>query len=140
MDYKLETSWEYPRSAEYCSQGSESGTECSEDDSAEGSPFDYASRLSAEQRVHECAVRIIRYSSTYPHSRAGAIVSCAYQSVDDHYSGGLGSHRNSWAPFTSAIDWKVANWAKMRGPGSTAFSELLAISGVSILFLMKTIG
>ena len=129
MDYKLETSWEHPRS-------SWSGTEYNEDDSTQDS-FDNASlrRLFAERRIQKCAARVIRYSSTYPHSQAGAIVSHANQSLEDLYSGGLGSHRNPWAPFTSEIDWKVAHWAKMCGPGSTAFSELLAIGGVSIILL-----
>ncbi|KAG9315400.1 hypothetical protein JVU11DRAFT_4549 [Chiua virens] len=35
-------------------------------------------------------------------------------------------------PFTSQLDWEVAHWAKMRGPGSTAVSELLSINGVSL--------
>lgn len=38
---------------------------------------------------------------------------------------------NQWAPFTSQVDWEVARWAKLRGPGSTAFTELLAIPSVS---------
>ncbi|KAK7451302.1 hypothetical protein VKT23_012643 [Stygiomarasmius scandens] len=37
---------------------------------------------------------------------------------------------NPWAPFTSRIDWEVAQWAKMRGSGSTAFTDLLSIEGV----------
>lgn len=37
---------------------------------------------------------------------------------------------NPWAPFASRIDWEVAKWAKLRGSGSTAFSDLLAIEGV----------
>ena len=43
------------------------------------------------------------------------------------------SRRNPWAPFTSHIDWAVARWAKLRGPGSTAFTELLKIEGVGYL-------
>lgn len=35
-----------------------------------------------------------------------------------------------WAPFSSRMEWEVARWAKLRGPGSTAFSELLGIDGV----------
>jgi hypothetical protein len=35
-----------------------------------------------------------------------------------------------WAPFHSQRDWEIAQWAKMRGPTSTAMTELLAISGV----------
>ncbi|KAJ3998439.1 hypothetical protein F5050DRAFT_1798464 [Lentinula boryana] len=42
-----------------------------------------------------------------------------------------GQSLNPWAPFISKIDWKVAHWAKLRGPSSTSFSELLAIDGVS---------
>ena len=37
---------------------------------------------------------------------------------------------NPYAPFTSRIDWQLARWAKLRGPGSTAFSDLLAIEEV----------
>ncbi|KAJ7796041.1 hypothetical protein B0H13DRAFT_2392831 [Mycena leptocephala] len=37
---------------------------------------------------------------------------------------------NPYAPFTSKIDWEVAKWAKLRGAGSTAFSDLLNIEGV----------
>jgi hypothetical protein len=36
----------------------------------------------------------------------------------------------SWAPFRSECDWKVAHWAKMRGPSSSAMTELLAIPEV----------
>ncbi|KAF8958080.1 hypothetical protein BDZ97DRAFT_1906593 [Flammula alnicola] len=35
-----------------------------------------------------------------------------------------------WAPFQSKMDWEVARWAKLRGQGSTAFTDLLAIDGV----------
>lgn len=42
-----------------------------------------------------------------------------------------GSQENIWAPFTSRMEWEVAQWAKLRGPGSTSFSEFLEIEGVS---------
>ena len=42
----------------------------------------------------------------------------------------VGATRNEWAPFVSRLDWEIASWAKLRGPGSTAFSELLSIDGV----------
>ena len=35
-----------------------------------------------------------------------------------------------WAPFWSQCDWECAQWAKMRGPMSTAVTELLAIPEV----------
>ncbi|KAF8873438.1 hypothetical protein BD779DRAFT_1477022 [Infundibulicybe gibba] len=37
---------------------------------------------------------------------------------------------NIWAPFKSQLDWEVAKWAKLRGPGSTAFTELLKLQGI----------
>lgn len=49
-----------------------------------------------------------------------------YQSRVPH----VGDPGNIFAPFQSELDWKVARWAKLRGPGSTAVSELLEISGV----------
>lgn len=42
----------------------------------------------------------------------------------------LDGSENPYAPFTSRLDWEVARWAKLRGPGSTAFSDLLAIEEV----------
>jgi hypothetical protein len=38
---------------------------------------------------------------------------------------------NLYAPFTSKLDWEIARWAKLRGPSSTAMSELLKVEGVS---------
>ncbi|KIJ62538.1 hypothetical protein HYDPIDRAFT_135569 [Hydnomerulius pinastri MD-312] len=38
---------------------------------------------------------------------------------------------NPYAPFRSHMDWSFARWAKMRGPGSTAVSELLSIDGLA---------
>ncbi|KAN0140483.1 hypothetical protein V8E53_001692 [Lactarius tabidus] len=34
---------------------------------------------------------------------------------------------STWAPFHSKCDWDIALWAKLRGPSSTAFTELLQI-------------
>ena len=42
---------------------------------------------------------------------------------------------SEWAPFSTRIDWEVARWAKLRGPSSTALSELLKIDGVCCLFV-----
>lgn len=40
-----------------------------------------------------------------------------------------------WGAFQSQIDWEFARWAKLRGPSSTAVSDLLNIDGVSLLLL-----
>ena len=38
---------------------------------------------------------------------------------------------NEWAPFSTRMEWEIAQWAKLRGPSSTALTELLKIDGVS---------
>ena len=38
---------------------------------------------------------------------------------------------NIYSPFQSKADWEFARWAKRRGVGSTAASELMGIDGVS---------
>ncbi|KAJ7501282.1 hypothetical protein B0H11DRAFT_2373354 [Mycena galericulata] len=49
----------------------------------------------------------------------------------ERYKAGSGDPTNIWAPFTSKLEWELARWAKLRGPGSTAFTDLLKISGVT---------
>jgi hypothetical protein len=39
---------------------------------------------------------------------------------------------NPYAPFLFRTDWEIAKWGKLRGPSSTAFTELLEIPGVSL--------
>ncbi|KAJ7847290.1 hypothetical protein B0H13DRAFT_2406447 [Mycena leptocephala] len=51
-------------------------------------------------------------------------------SAEQQYSDKLGATGNIYAPFGSKMDWEVARWAKLRGSGSTAFTDLLKIEGV----------
>jgi hypothetical protein len=44
-----------------------------------------------------------------------------------------------FSPFSSKLEWDVAHWAKMRGPSSTAFNELIEIEGVSIVNWQATL-
>jgi hypothetical protein len=37
---------------------------------------------------------------------------------------------NPYAPFASQLDWDIAKWAKLRGPGCTSFGEMMNIPGV----------
>lgn len=53
----------------------------------------------------------------------------AYQRYQEEVAEGPDSV-NEWAPFESRVDWEIARWAKLRGPGSSALDELLAIEGV----------
>jgi hypothetical protein len=73
---------------------------------------------------------VVRYSDKYPNRQAGAPTQKT-QSGDDIYRTALHDSSNPWAPFSSQMDWEIAKWAKLRGAGSTAFSDLLAIKGVS---------
>lgn len=55
-----------------------------------------------------------------------------------------GDGENFYRPFANRIDWEFAKWAKTRGPGSNAVSELLKIKGVcslltGICFVVLTI-
>ena len=137
-------SWEPPHSSQDWGQlGSEKTViaDLDENDNSEDPILDYTSHcFSAEQRVHECTACIIRYSLKCPHSNAGAVVSFVGQTVDNHYSSSLGSCCNPWTPFTSEIDWKIAYWVKMCGPGSTVFSDLLSINGVSGIIIFGKSG
>lgn len=72
----------------------------------------------------------IRYTEKHRHSRAGSVVNHS-DTHDDQYASAINYSTNTWAPFSCKLDWELARWAKMRGPGSTALSELLAIEGVS---------
>ncbi|KAJ7140543.1 hypothetical protein C8R43DRAFT_954828 [Mycena crocata] len=49
----------------------------------------------------------------------------------ERYKANLGDPANAWAPFASKLDWEMAQWAKLRGPGSTAFTDLLKIEGIT---------
>ena len=62
----------------------------------------------------------------FPNGSAGAPISGARggSSMEDTGREGI------WAPFSSQCDWEIARWAKMHGPSSSAFSELLAIPEV----------
>jgi hypothetical protein len=63
--------------------------------------------------------------------QAGAVVKEDTPS-NNSYSAEVGAHQNPYAPFVSELDWKFARWAKLRGPGSTSVTELMAIEGVRL--------
>jgi hypothetical protein len=72
----------------------------------------------------------------FPGTKAGAPIKMrsagAAQSPFTVYHQQLSLNNNSmYAPFASKMDWEVAKWAKLRGPSSSAFNELLQIDGVA---------
>jgi hypothetical protein len=79
---------------------------------------------------------VIRLFNDRPDRNAGAPLPNQTKTGYETYQDALPNSNavpNVWAPFASKIDWEVARWAKLRGPGSTALSELLRIEGVSAL-------
>jgi hypothetical protein len=50
--------------------------------------------------------------------------------LDYGCSAGDANKSTAYTPFSSKLDWKIACWAKMQGPGSNALAELLGIKGV----------
>ncbi|KAG1719600.1 hypothetical protein EDB19DRAFT_1970800 [Suillus lakei] len=66
----------------------------------------------------------------FPRRHAGTPVHHSRTTAFESYKNILQGAENVWAPFESRIDYEVAKWAKLRGSGSTAFSELLAINGL----------
>ena len=79
----------------------------------------------------------IRLFNDRPDRNAGAPLENVTKTSYETYQDALPKANavpNVWAPFASKIDWEIAMWAKLRGPSSTALSELLNVEGVSVLF------
>ncbi|KAH9169640.1 hypothetical protein EDB89DRAFT_1908411 [Lactarius sanguifluus] len=72
-------------------------------------------------------------ATRYPGGNAGVAHSKANMTENQKYETKIGdaSQSNPYAPFASSLDWQIAKWAKLRGPSSTAFTEMMAIEGVS---------
>ncbi|KAK7041206.1 hypothetical protein R3P38DRAFT_3309998 [Favolaschia claudopus] len=84
-------------------------------------------RKAAEDRFHHTPI-----VEKFPGGKAGKpIANNQDRSSERVYDSTLKGRMstNPYAPFTSKMDWEVAKWAKLRGAGSTAFSDLLDIDG-----------
>ncbi|KAJ7935011.1 hypothetical protein B0H13DRAFT_2305169 [Mycena leptocephala] len=69
----------------------------------------------------------------YPGSRAGKPIAPRLgKTAEEEYESSLleSTSGNPYAPFKSKMDWEVAKWARLRGSGSTAFTDLLKVEGV----------
>jgi hypothetical protein len=64
--------------------------------------------------------------------RAGEVIDESVRSGYEGYKSQIGADAatNPYAPFESKLDWEFAKWAKLRGPGSTAVTELMGIDDV----------
>jgi len=68
----------------------------------------------------------------FGNQNAGTVVERAHQNSnqDYHHAVGITDSPNTYAPFSSKLDWDIVCWAKMQGPGSNVLTELLHIEGV----------
>ncbi|KAJ8481391.1 hypothetical protein ONZ51_g6034 [Trametes cubensis] len=92
--------------------------------------FDRTARARSQEQL-----RTKTYIVPFPSPSAGAPISrhherTAYEQFQRHIDA---ANTNPYAPFTSRLDWELARWGKMRGPGSTALSELLQIENLVTL-------
>jgi hypothetical protein len=98
-----------------------------EDDAPPIAPPREARKLAQDKFHHKPIV------DKFPGGLAGRpIPSSEAQNSEQRYGSILdnASTTNPYAPFNSKMDWEVARWAKLRGSGSTAFTDLLHIEGV----------
>ncbi|KAJ6548325.1 hypothetical protein B0H10DRAFT_1969189 [Mycena sp. CBHHK59/15] len=87
-------------------------------------------RKAAEDRFHHTPI-----IERYPSPLAGKpIKSNRGKTAEEQYESSLlgSTSDNPYAPFNSKMDWEIAKWAKLRGSGSTAFTDLLNVEGVGM--------
>jgi hypothetical protein len=92
-------------------------------------------RKAAEDRFHRKP-----FIEKYPGASAGKPASSFMSETSEQvYKSSLADSAatNPYAPFTSKMDWEIAKWAKLRGSGSTAFTDLLHIDGVRAATILK---
>ena len=73
-----------------------------------------------------------KFTDKFPLSNAGVPITTSSSEAPppNLYSHNAESDINPYAPFADRMNWEIARWAKLRGPGSTAVSELLSIDQV----------
>ncbi|KAI1784280.1 hypothetical protein LXA43DRAFT_976757 [Ganoderma leucocontextum] len=105
-----------------------------DDDDEEGPSLPSTERRAAVEKTAQRQTYVV----SYPSSRAGAPIPNVVPTLPAHViyrhsleHGETSAATNIYYPFASRMEWCVAKWAKTRGPGSTSFSELLAIEDVA---------
>lgn len=145
-DFDLdEQGWEPP--IDSCSISGPSTSNNFYDDTARTGCFNpHDSDMSSAQIHHETRwsieedVRKKTFVEHFPGGLAGSPILKQLETTEyvkyGEFLDDIDGKKTIWAPFTSKLDWEIARWAKMRGPGSTAVSELLGIEDVRMLFLI----
>ncbi|KII87233.1 hypothetical protein PLICRDRAFT_30651 [Plicaturopsis crispa FD-325 SS-3] len=125
-DDEEDAGWERPAPPHPASSNEEE-----DEDGGMSTDEDTDERVRTEQRraTAEDKLRQEPIISHFPSPRAGEPLR-REASTYSQYREKVYEHNNVWAPFSSRLDWEFAQWAKTRGPGSTAVSELLEIKGI----------
>ena len=92
-----------------------------------------AGRQNVENNLRQ-PVFVEEYTTKYPNPHAGCPLPDTARSATSFAQYGskiADSDKNPYAPFANKINWDIAKWAKLCGPGSNSLAELLAIEGVS---------
>lgn len=88
------------------------------------------------QRHVEAALHRKIHITHFPSDVAGSPINSAtdvtagYHQYEAMLPGAVADNGVNYAPFASRLEWDLARWAKLRGPGSNAMAELLKIEGV----------
>ena len=87
--------------------------------------------VGAQHRMQDinCHPHVKFFNDTHGHRAGTSVPNQDALPSHEQYKFNIGGS-NIYALFKSELDWKTAQWAKMQGPGSTVFSELLSIPGV----------
>ncbi|KAG2054972.1 hypothetical protein BDR06DRAFT_989288 [Suillus hirtellus] len=102
------------------------------DDPMDNNDSNGADRESCQHAEHQIFEQDRVTIVPYPDSQAGKPITRAeVQDANTTYGSSIGNTENPYSLFSSRMDWEIAQWAKLRGPSSTAFSDLLSIRGVS---------
>ena len=106
-------------------------------DNGEQAPVPGGIGLAQHEQVREAPVSIVAFGG-----QAGAplqpnqVPRSGYNSYAEKVDPDV---KNPYAPFASRMDWEIAHWAKLRGSGSTAFTDLLAIAEVCMTVILPSI-
>ena len=121
---EMEEGWEPPRDPPIGAD--EGATEDTEDTEVQDNGLQARQAITPLTRSQDPII------TQFPNGRAGRPLTKTTLAYSDYQTAlGPSAEENVYAPFRSCMDYEVACWAQLRGPGATAFTELLHIQGVS---------
>ena len=132
MNYQEEGSWEPP------TQGNEGvGVDMEEDTFNVSDETAPPPDVQAAQRCTQECLHAKMFIIPFPNPKAASPSSVKEPSAYNHYQTQADPEgENLYHPFTTHLNWEIACWAKMRSPGSTVVTKLLAIKGISLQFIL----